>query len=115
MIGRRSNDGMYAVEEGDGVLTLRGSPSYGIQPTRSWSNVRPPILVESVADLLSLHLSFDRFLSSQQPSSLLFTTYLSSPSALCSARAVHARYTGTGHADTNKWEWATHQGRDTYA
>ncbi|GHJ87545.1 hypothetical protein NliqN6_3947 [Naganishia liquefaciens] len=28
---------------------------------------------------------------------------------------LHARYTGTGHADTNKWEWATHQGRDTYA
>ncbi|KAG8761396.1 hypothetical protein FRC14_004801 [Serendipita sp. 396] len=26
---------------------------------------------------------------------------------------VHARYTGTGHADLTKWEWATHQHRDT--
>lgn len=26
---------------------------------------------------------------------------------------VHARYTGTGHADTTKYEWATHQHRDT--
>ncbi|KAG8807061.1 hypothetical protein FRC19_006885 [Serendipita sp. 401] len=26
---------------------------------------------------------------------------------------LHARYTGTGHADLTKWEWATHQHRDT--
>lgn len=28
---------------------------------------------------------------------------------------VHARYTGTGHADLTKWEWATHQHRDTFS
>lgn len=28
---------------------------------------------------------------------------------------VHARYTGTGHADTTKYEWATHHHRDTLA
>ncbi|KAM0746559.1 splicing factor 3B, subunit 5 [Meredithblackwellia eburnea MCA 4105] len=28
---------------------------------------------------------------------------------------LHARYTGTGHADMNKYEWLTHQHRDTYA
>ncbi|EIW71121.1 hypothetical protein TREMEDRAFT_27938, partial [Tremella mesenterica DSM 1558] len=26
---------------------------------------------------------------------------------------LHARYTGTGHADTTKYEWLTHQHRDT--
>ncbi|KAL0252626.1 hypothetical protein I308_102018 [Cryptococcus tetragattii IND107] len=28
---------------------------------------------------------------------------------------LHARYTGTGHADTTKYEWLTHQHRDTLA
>ncbi|ORX35984.1 splicing factor 3B subunit 5/RDS3 complex subunit 10 [Kockovaella imperatae] len=28
---------------------------------------------------------------------------------------LHARYTGTGHADTTKYEWMTHQHRDTLA
>lgn len=28
---------------------------------------------------------------------------------------VHARYTGTGHADTTKYEWVTHMHRDTLA
>ncbi|EAU92603.2 hypothetical protein CC1G_06614 [Coprinopsis cinerea okayama7 len=28
---------------------------------------------------------------------------------------VHARYTGTGHADLSKYEWLTHQHRDTLA
>ncbi|WVN85418.1 uncharacterized protein L203_100564 [Cryptococcus depauperatus CBS 7841] len=28
---------------------------------------------------------------------------------------LHARYTGTGHADTTKYEWLTHQHRDTIA
>ncbi|KAL8292090.1 hypothetical protein RQP46_001556 [Phenoliferia psychrophenolica] len=28
---------------------------------------------------------------------------------------LHARYTGTGHADLTKYEWLTHQHRDTYA
>ncbi|KAL7417514.1 splicing factor 3B subunit 5/RDS3 complex subunit 10 [Mrakia frigida] len=28
---------------------------------------------------------------------------------------LHARYTGTGHADMTKYEWLTHQARDTYA
>lgn len=32
---------------------------------------------------------------------------------LCLRLLVHARYTGTGHADLTKWEWATHQHRDT--
>jgi len=31
----------------------------------------------------------------------------------CFCILVHARYTGTGHADLTKWEWATHQHRDT--
>ena len=31
----------------------------------------------------------------------------------CLHLLVHARYTGTGHADLTKWEWATHQHRDT--
>ena len=31
----------------------------------------------------------------------------------CLRILVHARYTGTGHADLTKWEWATHQHRDT--
>ncbi|KAG0662425.1 hypothetical protein C6P46_003371 [Rhodotorula mucilaginosa] len=26
---------------------------------------------------------------------------------------LHARYTGTGHADVTKYEWMTHQHRDT--
>ncbi|KAI0095228.1 splicing factor 3B subunit 10-domain-containing protein [Irpex rosettiformis] len=26
---------------------------------------------------------------------------------------LHARYTGTGHADLTKYEWLTHQHRDT--
>ncbi|KAF9030580.1 splicing factor 3B subunit 5, partial [Hymenopellis radicata] len=26
---------------------------------------------------------------------------------------LHARYTGTGHADLTKYEWITHQHRDT--
>ncbi|PPQ75085.1 hypothetical protein CVT26_011831 [Gymnopilus dilepis] len=26
---------------------------------------------------------------------------------------LHARYTGTGHADLSKYEWLTHQHRDT--
>ncbi|KAF9650347.1 splicing factor 3B subunit 5, partial [Thelephora ganbajun] len=29
--------------------------------------------------------------------------------------ALHARYTGTGHADITKYEWLTHQHRDTLA
>ncbi|KAL4269190.1 Splicing factor subunit [Pleurotus pulmonarius] len=28
---------------------------------------------------------------------------------------LHARYTGTGHADLTKYEWLTHQHRDTLA
>jgi splicing factor 3B subunit 5 len=28
---------------------------------------------------------------------------------------LHARYTGTGHADLSKFEWLTHQHRDTLA
>lgn len=28
---------------------------------------------------------------------------------------LHARYTGTGHADITKYEWLTHQHRDTLA
>jgi splicing factor 3B subunit 5 len=28
---------------------------------------------------------------------------------------VHAKYTGTGHADTTQYEWLVHQHRDTYA
>ncbi|GAA97193.1 uncharacterized protein L969DRAFT_91958 [Mixia osmundae IAM 14324] len=28
---------------------------------------------------------------------------------------LHARYTGTGNADITKYEWNTHQHRDTYA
>ncbi|KAH8997414.1 splicing factor 3B subunit 10-domain-containing protein [Lactarius akahatsu] len=28
---------------------------------------------------------------------------------------LHARYTGTGHADLSKYEWLTHQHRDTLA
>ncbi|KAL1697646.1 splicing factor 3B subunit 10-domain-containing protein [Schizophyllum commune] len=28
---------------------------------------------------------------------------------------LHARYTGTGHADISKYEWLTHQHRDTLA
>ncbi|EJD03745.1 SF3b10-domain-containing protein [Fomitiporia mediterranea MF3/22] len=28
---------------------------------------------------------------------------------------LHARYTGTGHADMTKYEWLTHQHRDTCA
>ncbi|KAH8918303.1 splicing factor 3B, subunit 5 [Atractiella rhizophila] len=28
---------------------------------------------------------------------------------------LHARYTGTGHADITKYEWLTHQHRDTYS
>ncbi|EJU00072.1 splicing factor 3B subunit 5 [Dacryopinax primogenitus] len=28
---------------------------------------------------------------------------------------LHARYTGTGHADITKYDWITHQHRDTYA
>ncbi|KAK4057794.1 hypothetical protein OIO90_001013 [Microbotryomycetes sp. JL221] len=28
---------------------------------------------------------------------------------------LHARYVGTGHADMTKYEWYTHQTRDTYA
>nr|XP_019015048.1 splicing factor 3B subunit 5 [Kwoniella pini CBS 10737]OCF53829.1 splicing factor 3B subunit 5 [Kwoniella pini CBS 10737] len=28
---------------------------------------------------------------------------------------LHSRYTGTGHADTTKYEWLTHQHRDTLA
>lgn len=28
---------------------------------------------------------------------------------------MHARYTGTGHADTTKYEFVTHQHRDTLA
>ncbi|EJT47199.1 hypothetical protein A1Q2_02145 [Trichosporon asahii var. asahii CBS 8904] len=32
-----------------------------------------------------------------------------------SLEQLHARYTGTGHADMTKYEWATHQHRDTLA
>jgi len=28
---------------------------------------------------------------------------------------LHARYTGTGHADMSKYDWLTHQHRDTSA
>jgi hypothetical protein len=28
---------------------------------------------------------------------------------------VHAKYTGTGHADTSKYDWLVNQHRDTYA
>ncbi|SCV70619.1 BQ2448_3381 [Microbotryum intermedium] len=28
---------------------------------------------------------------------------------------LHARYVGTGHADMTKFEWFSHQHRDTYA
>ncbi|KAF7347407.1 Splicing factor subunit [Mycena venus] len=28
---------------------------------------------------------------------------------------LHARYTGTGHADLSKYDWVTHQHRDTLA
>ncbi|TDL28157.1 splicing factor 3B, subunit 5, partial [Rickenella mellea] len=28
---------------------------------------------------------------------------------------LHARYTGTGHADMTKYDWLTHQHRDTCA
>jgi len=28
---------------------------------------------------------------------------------------LHSRYTGTGHPDISKYEWITHQHRDTYA
>ncbi|PAA84145.1 hypothetical protein BOX15_Mlig026727g1, partial [Macrostomum lignano] len=28
---------------------------------------------------------------------------------------LQAKYVGTGHADTNKWEWLTNQHRDTCA
>lgn len=28
---------------------------------------------------------------------------------------LHARYTGTGHADLSKYDWLTHQHRDTLA
>lgn len=28
---------------------------------------------------------------------------------------LHARYTGTGHADLTKFEWVTHQHRDSLA
>ncbi|KAF8486595.1 splicing factor 3B subunit 5/RDS3 complex subunit 10 [Gautieria morchelliformis] len=28
---------------------------------------------------------------------------------------LHARYTGTGHADLTKYDWLTHQHRDTLA
>jgi len=27
---------------------------------------------------------------------------------------LQSRYTGTGHADMNRWEWITNQHRDTY-
>ena len=28
---------------------------------------------------------------------------------------LQSKYIGTGHADTNKWEWLTNQHRDSYA
>ncbi|KAF8205625.1 splicing factor 3B subunit 5/RDS3 complex subunit 10 [Mycena galopus ATCC 62051] len=28
---------------------------------------------------------------------------------------LHARYTGTGHGDLSKYDWVTHQHRDTLA
>lgn len=28
---------------------------------------------------------------------------------------LQSKYTGTGHADLNSWEWVTNQHRDTYA
>ena len=28
---------------------------------------------------------------------------------------LQSKYIGTGHADTNKWEWVTNQHRDSYA
>ncbi|KAL1410598.1 hypothetical protein Q8F55_004615 [Vanrija albida] len=32
-----------------------------------------------------------------------------------SLEQLHSRYTGTGHADITKYEWMTHQHRDTLA
>lgn len=28
---------------------------------------------------------------------------------------LQSKYTGTGHADTTRWEWLVNQHRDTYA
>lgn len=44
---------------------------------------------------------------------ILFRYFLYYQIFLTFAWTVHARYTGTGHADLTKWEWATHQHRDT--
>ena len=41
------------------------------------------------------------------------TAFFTSRILPCLRQLVHARYTGTGHADLTKWEWATHQHRDT--
>ncbi|KAI5479787.1 splicing factor 3B subunit 5 [Pseudohyphozyma bogoriensis] len=36
-------------------------------------------------------------------------------SASTQQQQLFARYTGTGHADMTKYEWLTHQHRDTYS